>query len=180
MCRFTDQLKIEPDLSEKELEDVFLSSAQRTKTGELLPANPNECSSESQDKLCFRAGDLRVNEQVKLALLLTIWLREHNRVARTLQQLNPSWSDEILFQEARRIMIAEPQHITYNEFLPLILGPDYMRTFDLQPKQRGYTKLYSPEIDPTIVYAFATAAYRFGHSLVQGVIKLVIDKLQFT
>jgi len=46
-----------------------------------------------------------------------------------------------------------------------------MRTFDLQPKQRGYTKLYNQEIDPTITNAFAAAAYRFGHSLVQGVIK---------
>lgn len=101
----------------------------------------------------------------------TIWLREHNRVARALQQLNPSWSDEILYQESRRIVIAELEHITYNEFLPLILGPDYMRTFELQPRQRGYTKLYNPETDATITNAFATAAYRFGHSMIQGIVK---------
>lgn len=67
-------------------------------------------------------GDGRVNEQVNLALMHTVWLREHNRVAKELARLHPNWSDEALFQEARRVVVAEMQHITYNEFLPIILG----------------------------------------------------------
>lgn len=144
---------------------------QSHKGKDLMPANPNECSDTSQEKFCFRAGDLRVNEQVQLALIHTVWFREHNRIARELERLNPHWSDETLYQEARRIVIAELQHITYNEFLPIILGPDFMRTFELTPTQKGYTQLYNPAIDPSITNAFATAAYRFGHSMVQGVIK---------
>lgn len=67
-------------------------------------------------------GDGRVNEQIELALMHTLWMREHNRVAGILQSLHRDWSDEALFQEARRIVVAEMQHITYNEFLPIILG----------------------------------------------------------
>lgn len=63
-----------------------------------------------------------MNEQVNLALMHTIWMREHNRIAAELQKMHPNWSDEALFQEARRIVIAEMQHITYNEFLPILLG----------------------------------------------------------
>lgn len=61
----------------------------------------------------------------------TLMAREHNRVATALAAVNPHWDDETLFQEARRINIAEIQHITYNEFLPILLGKDVMEKFGL-------------------------------------------------
>ena len=67
-------------------------------------------------------GDDRLNQHASLTALHTIWLREHNRVAKELVRQMPGLSDEFYFQQARRIVIAELQHITYNEYLPIVLG----------------------------------------------------------
>jgi peroxidase len=118
---------------------------------------------------CFVAGDNRVNELTGLVTMHALFLREHNRIARILWQLNPSWPDERLYQEARRIVIAQLQHITYNEWLPLIVGPIIMRDFKLELSQTngGYSLDYDPETDPSIINEFAGAAHRL-HSLVQS------------
>lgn len=76
----------------------------------------------------FRGGKVdiracpRCTETGAVGALHTLLLREHNRIATVLSDKNPTWSDVILFLEARRILVAEIQHITYNEFLPIILG----------------------------------------------------------
>jgi len=122
---------------------------------------------------CFLAGDARANEQLNLIVMHTVWLREHNRVARALRKLNPRWGDERLFQEARRIVTAEYQHILYKEWLPTILGKDFMTTFGLWPLSKGYSKAYRDDFDPRITNEFATAAYRFGHTLIPSLFERV-------
>lgn len=68
------------------------------------------------------SGDVRGNQNPQLTVLQIVMLREHNRIASTLAHLNPHWDDETLYQESRRILIAEYQHINYYEWLPIFLG----------------------------------------------------------
>ncbi|KAG8229280.1 hypothetical protein J437_LFUL009641 [Ladona fulva] len=117
------------------------------------------------DEGCTRPNRSIVNEQLVLACMHTLLAREHNRVAHALALINPHWDDETLFQESRRIVIAEVQHITYNEFLPIILGKEVMHKFGLLLQKEGYWDGYDPEVNPNVIDAFAAAAYRFGHSL---------------
>ena len=70
----------------------------------------------------FVTGDTRGNENVELTVLQTLFLDNHNRIAAELQQENPTWTDQQLFQEARKLNIAEYQSIIYNEWIPAVLG----------------------------------------------------------
>ena len=61
------------------------------------------------------------------------------------------------------------QHITYNEYLPIILGPLYTRFYGLPSRTFGYNFVYNPNIDTSIVNVFAASALRFGHSQVPDI-----------
>ena len=60
-------------------------------------------------------------------------------------------------QQSRSIVIAQIQHINYNEYLPVILGPEYVAKITQD-------NTYDPSVDATAANSFATAAFRFGHS----------------
>ncbi|XP_018570500.1 peroxidasin, partial [Anoplophora glabripennis] len=108
---------------------------------------------------CFVAGDIRVNEQVGLIAMHTLWMREHNRVARELNHLNPHWDSDTLYHEARKIVGSAVQHITYKHWLPYVLGEKGM-------ERLGRYEGYNPALNPSISNVFATAALRFGHTLI--------------
>jgi hypothetical protein len=109
----------------------------------------------------FVTGDTRGNENMELTALQTLFLDNHNRIAAQLQQANPTWTDQQLFQEARKLNIAQYQAIVYNEWIPAVLGANALAAYS------GY----NPNVNATIANEFSTVAFRFGHSLLSGEIE---------
>ncbi|ESO83662.1 hypothetical protein LOTGIDRAFT_169138 [Lottia gigantea] len=109
---------------------------------------------------CFDAGDERVHVFPGLTALHTLFVRFHNYIADEFK-FSTNWDDETIFQETRKIIAAFMQKITYKDFLPEVLNSATRGRFGLDGPYR-----YDIHTDPSIANSFATAAYRFGHSLI--------------
>ncbi|MCA9175704.1 MAG: hypothetical protein KDB14_14565 [Planctomycetales bacterium] len=116
-------------------------------------AMANDAHRVADDEL-FAAGDARANENIELTSLHTLFVREHNRLADQIAERQPELSDEEIYQRARSLVIAEIQAITYNEWLPAVLGHGV-----------GPYQGYDATVNPQLSNEFSTAAFRFGHSL---------------
>ena len=117
----------------------------------------------------FTAGDVRVNENPGLQSLHTLWVKEHNRLAKEIYSEYPDKDDEAIFQEARKFAIAEWQHIVYSEWLHMVLGEKYMLDYGLFNTENSH---YDEKEKPMIVQEFSTAAFRFGHGLIRSIVDL--------
>ena len=100
-------------------------------------------------------GGLTVGSQAEAEpdQLLRLLRREHNRVAQAVRENHPLWDDERVFQTARRVVIAQWQHITFTEYLPHLLGAGVAAGIR-GPVRRSLA-------DPTVSVEFAGAAFRF-------------------
>jgi hypothetical protein len=116
--------------------------------------NDDGGSGVSQSTL-FVAGDVRANENLALSTLHTLFMREHNRLVDEYTASHPTWSQEQLYQRARKTVGAELQVITYQEFLPALLGPHAL----------GPRGQYDASLNPTTINEFATGFFRVGHSM---------------
>ncbi|XP_059487238.1 dual oxidase 2-like [Neocloeon triangulifer] len=103
----------------------------------------------------FKLGNPRGNENPFLLTFGVVWFRWHNALAKMLKQRHHEWSDEKIFNEARKWLIATHQRIVIYEWLPAWLSSQL-------PEYKGY----NPAIDPQIDQFFQTSAMRFGHTLV--------------
>ena len=122
--------------------------------------------------------DFRVNENLGLTIVHTLFMREHNRIARHLAQLNSQWSDDQIFEETRRILVAQLQHITYNEFLPSILGNQMIEKYDLQLLNTGFYKNYSINKNPSIGNAVGSAVFAFIYTAIPSNMERYSQELQ--
>ena len=127
-------------------------------------------------ELQFVAGDIRANEQLGLNAGHTLLVREHNRIAEELferlenddaslldlfvRREGASFSeatteqiDGFIYEAARQVIGAQIQAISYNEFLPLLIG-------DVVDQYSGF----DAGVNPQISIEFANAAFRLGHT----------------
>ena len=148
---------------------TFSDGLLATSAGGALPGLNTNNTFDNQDPFglgdtLFLAGDVRANENVGLTATQSVFVREHNRVAGLLKQQNGSLSDEDVYQLSRKIVGAELQKITYDEFLPAILGTS-------APRAQDY--VYDSSAVASITNSFAAAFFRFGHSMQSTELKLV-------
>jgi len=118
----------------------------RTSDGDLLPLEGG----------FFFAGDIRSNEHVYLTAMHTLWVREHNYWADFFRAANQSGEES--YQLARAMVAAEMQAITYNEFVPLLVGKNALSE---------YTG-YKSDVSAQMSQEFSVAAYRLGHSMLSS------------
>lgn len=124
----------------------------------------------------FVAGDGRLNENVGLTAVHQIFHSEHNRLVGYMKdlittdpaldpaewQLGPGvWNGERLFQAARFVTEMEYQQLVVDQFARKIApGID-----PFNPGHQG-----QGDVDPAVKAEFASAVYRFGHSMLTDAI----------
>ena len=145
--------------------------------GDLLPLNkfglPNANEGPAPGNTLFAAGDIRSNEHSVLTCLHTLFLREHNRICDGLVKKAPykgitsgKKRDESVYQRARRLVGAKMQAITYEEFLPALLGEDAL----------AHYAGYDAAVNASISNIFSTVCYRLGHTMLPSTIPLIHGK----
>ncbi|GFV80851.1 peroxidase [Trichonephila clavipes] len=140
----------------------------RTEHGDFLPIDKNAqkifCPAEIRST-CLKSGDVRLNQHTALSGIQTIYMREHNRIATKMKELNPHWEEERLYQESRRLNIAQLQCITYREYLPQLLGSSIMKHFNLTVDSSTQGTKYDGSLRLGVWNEFANSCFRL-HSMI--------------
>ena len=141
---------------------------------ELLPQDEENSGLDNANPLrldkndLFIAGDARANEQVGLTSAHTLFVREHNRIAEeianrieqgdealiSLLEKSGLETGDFIYESARKVVGAQIQFITYNEYLPLLIGDSALADYSD----------YNSNINPSISLEFANVSFRLGHS----------------
>lgn len=148
----------------------FVAGYLKTSTANFMPEAENISSlpcDPTTPGICFEAGDTRANVIPSLTSYHTIFVREHNRIAAYLGTIHPDWTDEKIYQETRKIVAAEIQHITFNEMLPSILDTNQVANYNLYG-----TYAYNPSIDASIIQDFSIG-FRY-HNLMPPALPLTV------
>ena len=149
---------------------MALREGARLITGEqnLLPLNTmgleNENNGRLPDDQLFVAGDIRSNENLLLTAMHTVFMREHNRLVDVIEAKRPTLNTDETFHLARKLLGAQVQAITYNEFLPALMGP-------AAPRAEHFR--YSGVVNAGATQSFSHGVNRWGHSATSPQLALV-------
>ncbi|MEZ5041742.1 MAG: peroxidase family protein [Saprospiraceae bacterium] len=154
---------------------TFTGGKLKVSTGNLLPFNTvdGEFTSELDvnapvmdnpthiSEKMYVAGDVRANENPLLLSFHTLFVREHNRLCDQLIVKHPNWTDEELYQYARKLVGGLIQSIVFDEWLPA-MGVDL-------PAYQGYNETVNPQLSNV----FTAAAFRLGHTLLNSTLRRI-------
>ena len=70
-----------------------------------------------------------------MALWTTIWLREHNRIARIVEREHPTWDDERLYQTAKLIVVGRYLKILIEDYVQHLSGYNLKLLMDCRVAQ---------------------------------------------
>ena len=135
--------------------DAVTAAALRLPDGRMRVSDGNNLPIEHGS---FFAGDVRAAENPSLTALQTLFVREHNWQVARLHAADSSLTGDALYEQARAIVAAEIAHITYDEFLPHLLGQGAIQPW------HGYDS----GVDAQLRLEFVGAAWRWGHSTVSN------------
>lgn len=142
----------------------------KVSNGNMLPFNTDSLTNANgfvtDPTSLFLAGDIRANEQLGLTVMHTLFVREHNRLAERFLNDDPNVGADAIYERARRLVIAKIQIITFDEWLPALVGPNAI------PAYSGY----DDTVNPTVFNEFSVAAFRLGHSMLNAqLLRLDVD-----
>jgi len=142
----------------------LLKSTRRSWLKLELPPGQREgksCIDATYKRKCFAGGDSRLMIDLLFTGIQTMFLREHNSVAKTLADLNPTWTDDRIYEETRQLLTAYFQKLIYENWLPILFGP---QAYQDQFGPIGSPAVYDPTVSPNVFNEVASAAFRL-HTL---------------
>ncbi|XP_070490690.1 peroxidase-like [Chironomus tepperi] len=135
------------------------------------------CFNDNATQTCYTSGDNSINQTPALSVIQILFVREHNRLAMELKKVNPQWPDKTLFQEARRINIAQFQYIAFYEWFSSVLDEETIKSngIEYQPSGSEYINNYNDTLDSGIYNEFSAGVFRLFHTDINGNLRIVSE-----
>ncbi|KAL5274013.1 HPX2 family protein [Megaselia abdita] len=114
----------------------------------------------SDTEKCYMAGDSRVNANPYTIILYTIFLRNHNQIAKKLTNENSLMTDDEIFTKAKDLNTRIYRDIIFKEWLPILIGNDNMNKLTKEKLKKQTSESFE------VSNEFGVAAARFYYSMI--------------